>query len=750
MADTSALSDRSADSLADNVLEIRDASVTFDLSRGVSRVLDDVDLDIRRDEVLGIVGESGSGKSMLANAIMDAVPEEGDLEGSIRYYPPSGEEIEILDQTAEGLRRLRWEEISIVSQSALSSFNPTMSIRTHFEETLDNHDYDMLEGMKRANQLLADLYLDPNRVLDSFPHELSGGMRQRALIALSLVLEPEVVVMDEPTAALDLLMQRSILNLLEDIQDRYDLTVVFITHDLAQLSDLADRLAVMYAFEISEIGPTEELLRNSAHPYTRKLLRSTPDLEGPIDEMEPIEGSAPDPVNVPKGCSFHRRCPMATDKCREVNPKLYTVTGDHVSACHYWSDVEENIDLKSSTQTEHVASESTPELASEQAEEPLLSMKDVTIHFEETEGILSQKTSTVHAVDDVNLDIYEEDVVALVGESGCGKTTLGKASIALQRPTGGEITYRGTDIWKAHDDSRSILSALRGDSGTSEEGRTEIDFEDIRRALQIIHQDPASALNPNKRVTSSLQKPLKKWNSDMDKEARQRRIYSLLELVGMTPPEDYAQRYPHQLSGGEQQRVALIRALLMNPDMILADEAISALDVSLRVETMDLLLELQDMFGTSYLFISHDLSNARYLAEKAGGRIAVMYLGEIVEIGPVESIIYNPEHPYTKALRWATPDLDKEEIGTLPMRKIDIPDATNPPSGCRFHTRCPEAREICRNQHPEPIETEDKKEVACFRADPDHEYWDSEPIATEDDASRLDPTSNAAVGESDD
>ncbi|WP_436907722.1 ABC transporter ATP-binding protein [Halosimplex marinum] len=735
----------------DTILEIRDASVTFDLSRGVSRVLDGVDLDVKRNEVLGVVGESGSGKSMLANALVDAVPEEGDLAGSIRYHPPGGEEIEVLDQDAEGLRRLRWEEISIVSQSALSSFNPTMKIRTHFEETLDNHDYDMLEGMERAGQLLSDLYLEPDRVLDSYPHELSGGMRQRALIALSLILEPEVVVMDEPTAALDLLMQRSILNLLDEIQDDYDLTVVFITHDLAQLSDLADRLAVMYAFEITEVGPTEEILENSAHPYTRKLLRSTPDLEGPLNQMEAIEGAAPDPVNVPEGCSFHPRCPMATDKCREQDPGLYDVTDEHTSACHYWDEVDENVDLRSSAPEDPSAEVATPELASERGGDPLLSMEDVSIHFEETQGFISRETETVHAVDGVDLDIYEEDVVALVGESGCGKTTLGKASIALQRPTDGEINYRGTDIWEAHDDRGSLLSRLTGGIGAPDPSDADIDFSEIRRALQIVHQDPASALNPNKRVISSLQKPLKKWNAEMDKEARERRIYSLLELVGMEPPEDYAERYPHQLSGGEQQRVALIRALLMNPDMILADEAISALDVSLRVETMDLLLELQEMFGTSFLFISHDLSNARYLAEKAGGRIAVMYLGEIVEIGPVDSIISNPEHPYTKALRWATPDLDKEEIGTLPMRKIDIPDATNPPSGCRFHTRCPEAREACTRENPEPIETEDGKQVACFRADPDHEYWESEPIAAEEGDSRIDPTgSNAATGESDD
>jgi peptide/nickel transport system ATP-binding protein len=713
---------------------MRDVSVSFGLDRGTSKVLDDVDIDVQRDEILGVVGESGSGKSMLANAMMNAVPGDGQLEGDVTYKPRDGTEIDILNQTGEGIRQLRWEEISLVSQGALSSFNPTMRIRKHFEETLDNHDYDMYEGMERAHQLLSDLYLDPERVLDSYPHELSGGMRQRALIALSLILEPELVVMDEPTAALDLLMQRSILNLLRQLQRRYDLTIVFITHDLALVAELADRLAVMYSFEIAEIGSTEEILGGSAHPYTRLLLRSTPDLDAPVDEMRSVEGSSPDPVNVPPGCSFAPRCPMETDQCME-DPPMYRVGDGHSSACHHWDQVDEHIQLSTATQTAGGGSGSRPATGSREGDgDPLVRMRELSVHFEQTDGgVLSRRTSTVRAVDDVSLDIYENDVVALVGESGCGKTTLGKAAIALQRPTEGSVEYRSHDVWAANDD-RSLLGQLNPFGSDDAHDPDSIEFSRIRRALQIIHQDPGSALNPNKRVISTLQKPLQKWH-DMDRNEREQRIHSLLELVGMSPAEDYAGRYPHQLSGGEQQRVALVRALLMNPDMILADEAISALDVSLRVETMDLLLELQEMFSTSYLFISHDLSNARYLTKKADGRIAVMYLGEVVEIGPVDAVIDDPQHPYTQVLRWATPDLEEGDSEQIPMRKIDIPDATNPPSGCRFHTRCPYAREVCRSEHPEPIPTDDGKQVACFRADDTHEYWESDSIVEDDPAS---------------
>jgi peptide/nickel transport system ATP-binding protein len=352
-------------------------------------------------------------------------------------------------------------------------------------------------------------------------------------------------------------------------------------------------------------------------------------------------------------------------------------------------------------------------------DEPVISMSDVEVHFEKgNTGWKSPFTDPdiVHAVDGVDLEIGENDVVALVGESGCGKTTLGKTAIALQRPTGGTVSYRGQDVWAAKD------------------GRNpEIPWEEIRKSLQIIHQDPGASLNPNRPILANLEAPLKRWREELNANDRRDRVLGMLEHVGMTPAHDYAERYPHQLSGGEKQRCALIRALFMNPDLILADEAVSALDVSLRVEMMDLMLELQDQFGTSFLFISHNLSNARYLAGKAGGRIGVMYLGEIVEIGPPEEVIGNPQHPYTKVLKWATAEMDGERgTESPPIRSIDIPDPVDPPSGCRFHTRCPDAREACRRERPELLDTEGDHAVGCFRARPDHEYWESESIVDGD------------------
>jgi peptide/nickel transport system ATP-binding protein len=351
--------------------------------------------------------------------------------------------------------------------------------------------------------------------------------------------------------------------------------------------------------------------------------------------------------------------------------------------------------------------------------ETLLEMENVEVTFEQSKLLGLAGKKQVRAVDDVSLDIYENDVVALVGESGCGKTTLGKTAIGLQRPTAGSVRFRGQDVWDAKDGR----------------GEIEIPHQEIRRSLQIIHQDPGSSLNSNYSVESALSDPLKRWEPQLDADDRRARILGLLEYVGMTPPEDYASRYPHQLSGGEQQRVALIRALLMNPDLILADEAISALDVSLRVEMMDLMLELQDQFNTSYLFISHDLSNARYLATKADGRIGIMYLGELVEVGTVEEIFNNPQHPYTKVLLWATPDLESDTVTEPPIREIDVPDPADPPSGCRFHPRCPEAREICSSQTPEEfdITADGSHRAACYRADENHEYWNSTPLEDTDD-----------------
>ncbi|WP_435320893.1 ABC transporter ATP-binding protein [Haloarchaeobius sp. TZWSO28] len=328
----------------DPIIEARNVSVRFDMDRGESRVLDSVDLAIERGEVIGVVGESGSGKSMFASALLDAVVKPGILTGEITYYPEPDEPIDLLNLSKTELRKTRWEEIAMVFQGAMSSFNPTITIGAHFEETLDAHNEDYETGMDRAYELLSDLYLQPKRVLDSYPHELSGGMKQRALIALGMVLEPKLLVMDEPTAALDLLMQRSILKMLREVKQKYDITLLFITHDLPLVADLSDRMAVMYAFQFVERGSKKEILADASHPYTRALLNATPNLGLEPDEMNPIEGSAPDPVNVPTGCSYNPRCPLADDQCRTEDPGFHEITDTHQAKCFHWEDAADAIE----------------------------------------------------------------------------------------------------------------------------------------------------------------------------------------------------------------------------------------------------------------------------------------------------------------------------------------------------------------------------------------------------------------------
>lgn len=329
----------------DTVIEIRNASVSFSMDRGDSRVLRDVDLSVRSGEVLGVVGESGSGKSMLASAMLDAVVAPGEVSGEVIYRPPGREPVDIISLSREELVDIRWNEVSFVIQSAQSAFNPTMTIGAHFEETLRAHDEDVDRGMDRARELLTDLYLPAEQVLRSHSHELSGGMKQRALIALSLILDPEVLVMDEPTAALDLLMQRSIISMLDDLREKYDLTIVFVTHDLPLVAEFADRLAVMYAFEIVERGPADDVLDHATHPYTRALLNAVPNISDRAMNLEGIDGSSPDPVSIPTGCSFHTRCPLADEDCRANTPDLDSVGQDHEAACFHWEKSREEIPL---------------------------------------------------------------------------------------------------------------------------------------------------------------------------------------------------------------------------------------------------------------------------------------------------------------------------------------------------------------------------------------------------------------------
>lgn len=364
--------------------------------------------------------------------------------------------------------------------------------------------------------------------------------------------------------------------------------------------------------------------------------------------------------------------------------------------------------------------------------EPLLSLENVSVEFQDETAVMEVVPDRIkerfgwtadplRAVDDVSLDIEADEVVALIGESGSGKTTLGKTAVALQEPTEGTVRYRGHDVWEVRR-KRQI---------------DDLQFMDIRKSLQIVHQDPGAALNPYKTLFMILKKPLKRWYPELSHADCRERIIRVFQVVGLTPAENYLERYPHELSGGEQQRIALVRAMLVQPDVIMADEPVSALDPSLRIALMDLMLELQELFGTSFLFVSHNLEHARYMTRQVGGRVAVMYLGEIVEIGPAEEVFSDPKHPYTKTLMWASlpthPDDAREKLAEqAPLRSAELPDITQPPSGCRFHPRCPKAREACTSSPPALMTNgSEAHEAACFREDPSHVYWDTEFLSEE-------------------
>lgn len=360
--------------------------------------------------------------------------------------------------------------------------------------------------------------------------------------------------------------------------------------------------------------------------------------------------------------------------------------------------------------------------------DPLLSLENIEVTFAEESALmqalpehlkerLGWTGEPVCAVADASLAIGENDLVAVVGESGSGKTTLGKTAVALQKPTAGSVTYRGYDVWEVKRQTRV----------------DDLFYEDVRKALQIVHQDAGASLNPYRTIMASLHEPLNRWFPEMSSADKRERILELFRACGLTPAQEYEDRYPHELSGGEQQRAVLVRAMLLEPDLIFADEPVSALDTSLRIDIMDLMLELQEQFDTSFLVVSHNLEIARYLASKADGRIAIMYLGEIVEIGPAEAVIENPKHPYTQVLKWATlpthPDDARAAIAAeSPLRDFDIPDIANPPSGCRFHPRCPKARDACVTETPALDATSGDHRAACFRERPTHQYWHSDPI----------------------
>jgi oligopeptide/dipeptide ABC transporter ATP-binding protein len=667
--------------MADTLLEVRDLRTYIYTRRGVVKAVDGASFSVRRGETLGIVGESGSGKSMTCLSILRLVPEPGGriVGGQILF---DGENL--LDKSPDEMRRLRGARIAMILQDPMASLNPAMTVGEQIAETLALH-----RGLRgraldeRVVELLRQVRIsDPERRVHAYPHQMSGGIRQRVAGAIAISCQPSLLIADEPTTSLDVTIQSQYLRLLKEIQRETSLALVFVTHDLGIVAKLCDRVAVMYAGRIVELGRTRDIFNRPRHPYAAGLLDCLPTLRRGREPLAAIEGQPPDLANAPAGCSFAPRCPMAEPRCGEAPPPLEPLDAEHFVACVRARETA-TVRRRAATVT---TTDSPGPAALHGGRDIVLEARGLTKHFPLARGtILSRQFGTVKAVDGIDFVLRRGETLGLVGESGCGKTTTARLVLSLERPSAGGVYFRGHDI--------HVL------------GRQE--RAGYRRAVQAVFQDPFSSLNPRLTIRTTVGEPLAQTEPDLTRAEVAERVAASLTRVGLRPR--VAEDYPHELSGGQRQRVAIARALTTNPECILLDEAVSALDVSIRAQVMNLLREIQDRSGVSYLFIAHDLAVVKYVST----RIGVMYLGKLVETAPADELYANPLHPYTQILLNnalpAHPDDVREEV----ILKGEVPSAFNPPSGCRFHPRCPQAMPVCGEVEPSLRDRASGHQVAC-------------------------------------
>jgi len=649
------------------ILEVTDLTTHIQISRGVVQAVDGVSFHLEPGETLGLVGESGCGKSMTGLSLMGLLPPGGALVNNSSILL-DGRELVGLPESQ--LRKVRGNDIAMVFQDPMSSLDPTKTIGYQVAEPVLLHrGCTKAEAMDRAAEVLGLVGLPhPKERLKDYPHQLSGGLRQRVMIAMALANEPKVLIADEPTTALDVTIQAQILTLLADLKERLGMAMILITHDMGVVAGHADRINVMYAGKIVESTGTDELFSGMRHPYTQGLLASIPRLaQDNSQRLFTVPGLPPDLANPPKGCRFAERCAYATDQCRDEEPVLTGPDG-HSFAC--WHPTNGPVDLTASTVVKQREA-GEPEKA---AVKPLLEVKNLVKEFPVgSSGFLGREKHVVHAVSGVSLSLGYGETFGLVGESGCGKTTLGRMIVGLDKPNEGSVTLDGLDI-----------STLRG-----RERRRH------RRDLQMMFQDPFASLDPRMRVSSILREPLQIQGIGSTKEQMDR-VGELLAEVGL--PRNALERFPHEFSGGQRQRLGLARAFTLNPKVIVADEPVSALDVSIRAQVLNLMKRLQASHDLSYVVISHDLAVVKYLAD----RIGVMYLGKMVEVGSGDDIYQRAAHPYTAGLLEAIPvpepELERAKRGG--GIKGELPSPVAPPSGCRFRTRCPLAQEKCAEEEP--------------------------------------------------
>ena len=664
------------------LLQIKDLHTDIEIRSGVVRALSGVDLHVNPGETLGIVGESGSGKTMTALSLMGLLPQGGKVSsGSIIL---DGQDLTQLPLKEK--RKLRGTKVGMIFQDPLTSLNPTMKIGLQVCEPLRVHEgLSKKEALERAVEILKRVGMPrPEVVINNYPHQLSGGMRQRVMIAMALVCKPRILIADEPTTALDVTTQMQILDLIDELRDEYKMGVILITHDLGVVAGHTDRVAVMYAGRIVETAPTKTLFTEPKHRYTSSLMAALPERAlAAGTKLFSIPGAPPSLTNLPVGCRFAARCLWATDECRAGYPDL---RGDETHTFSCFHPVQEGDESPAvlqgkldSNKTDGAAAD-VPQIS----HETLLDVKEASREYESAgSGFFKREKGVVSAVDRVSITVKKGETYGLVGESGCGKSTVGRLIAGLEPPSGGAIELDGRD-----------LATLKGRDAVR-----------IHRDVQMMFQDSYAAMDPRMRIDQILAEPMSIQKTGNARQIAER-ILEILEQVGLT--EEILDRYPHEFSGGQLQRIGFARSLTLAPDLIVADEPVSALDVSVQAQVLNLMKDLQQELGLSYLFISHDLAVVQYMAD----RIGVMYLGRIVEEGPASEVVKNPKHPYTKALIDSIPVPDPEFKHDENAIKLtgEPPSAINPPEGCRFRPRCPFAGEECKVQ---PMLTDETHRVAC-------------------------------------
>ena len=684
------------------VISVRDLTVSFASEAGTVHAVRGMNFDLYPGKTLGIVGESGSGKSVTSMAIMGLLDKNASVKGSITYH---GEEL--LNKSDFEMSEIRGKGIAMVFQDPLSALTPVFSIGDQIKEALVTHNPKMTEQQihDRSIELMNLVGIpDPEDRLKSFPHEFSGGMRQRVMIAMAIANDPDVIIADEPTTALDVTIQAQVLEVLRKAQRETGAAVIFITHDLGVIAGVADDIVVMYAGRPVEKADVDSIFDHPAMPYTMGLLGAVPRSDRERNSrLVPIPGSPMNLVNMPKGCPFAPRCPLATDICHTTEPAMEPVPGrpGQFVACHRTQEIVDKGLTFHDVYTVAEAAKSKFAGVPRDERKMVLDVKHMRKTFPLTAGgFLRRKIGEVKAVDDVTLDVREGETVALVGESGSGKSTTLMEIMEFKQPQDGEIEMFGTKL----------------EHKMPREKRRE-----LRSAVQYVFQDPMSSLDPRLPIYDILAEPMKVQH--YSKEQIRERIGELMRLVELNP--DQVDRFPTQFSGGQRQRIAIARALSVNPKLVLLDEPVSALDVSIQAGVINLLEDLQNKLGVAYLFVAHNLSVVRHISS----RVAVMYLGRIVESGDTEDVFEHPLHPYTQALISAVPvpDPKAERTRQRIVLQGEVPSPTETFEGCPFMGRCPlmpklsaEQQARCRGERPalRPYDTSRPSghQVACHFA----------------------------------